>query len=178
MDAAFGCLVDLGFHGTTTVAVCERAGVSRGTMLHHFPTRQHLLLAAMEDVLLRRVEAFRDELGDDAVDDVPSLLRRLWSAIRGPTFFAWLELAVASRTDPALGAELRPLMDRFDRLVRVTATEILQGTSGEAFASWVPVVFSALNGMALDLLQHDADEVDARVTRFLEAVEVVMAGPA
>ena len=45
LDATFNCLVEVGYHGTSTVAVCERAELARGTMLHHFPNKQALVLA-------------------------------------------------------------------------------------------------------------------------------------
>ena len=54
MNATFECLVELGYHGTSTVAVCERAKLARGTMLHHFPTKDSLVLGVLEDVLMRR----------------------------------------------------------------------------------------------------------------------------
>lgn len=38
-DAAIECLIDLGYGGTTTALIAEHAGVSRGAMLHHFPSR-------------------------------------------------------------------------------------------------------------------------------------------
>jgi len=39
----------------------------------------------------------------------------LWSMVSGPTFDAWLELAVAGRTDPELRARVVALGERFVR---------------------------------------------------------------
>jgi len=42
LNATIECLYDLGYHQTSTVLVTERAKVSRGAMLHHFPTKADL----------------------------------------------------------------------------------------------------------------------------------------
>ena len=39
LDAAVACLVEEGYAGASTLAVQARAGVSRGRLLHHFPSR-------------------------------------------------------------------------------------------------------------------------------------------
>ena len=41
------CLIAHGVAGTTTLAVQRRAGVSRGALLHHFPTHAALLAATL-----------------------------------------------------------------------------------------------------------------------------------
>ena len=48
LDATVECLVERGWSGTSTTLVSERAGVSRGAQLHHFPTKNDLVLAAVE----------------------------------------------------------------------------------------------------------------------------------
>src|SRR4030081_2685364 len=56
LDAAVASLIRQGTAATTTVAVQERAGVSRGALLHHFPTHAQLLAATIDE-LVRRNEA-------------------------------------------------------------------------------------------------------------------------
>ena len=48
MDATVDLLVERGFSGTSTTLVSERAGVSRGAQLHHFPTKNDLVVAAVK----------------------------------------------------------------------------------------------------------------------------------
>ena len=47
LDAAIDCFYELGYGNTTTEKVAKRAGVSRGAMLHHFPSRLELIKAAV-----------------------------------------------------------------------------------------------------------------------------------
>ena len=48
LEATVELLVERGFSGTSTTLVSERAGVSRGAQLHHFPTKNDLVVAAVE----------------------------------------------------------------------------------------------------------------------------------
>ena len=57
MEATVECLVELGWAGTTTTIVSERAGVSRGAQLHHFPTKQDLVVSAVAYLMDRRRES-------------------------------------------------------------------------------------------------------------------------
>lgn len=48
LDAAIVCLIDRGYANTTTSEIAERAGLSRGAQLYHFPTKEELLTRAVE----------------------------------------------------------------------------------------------------------------------------------
>jgi AcrR family transcriptional regulator len=47
LEAAVECLLDVGYARTTSTLVGTRAGLARGTQLHHFPTTQALLVSAV-----------------------------------------------------------------------------------------------------------------------------------
>ena len=48
--ATYDCIHDFGYHGTSTTKVIDRAKMSRGAMLHHFPTKIDLIAAAYEAI--------------------------------------------------------------------------------------------------------------------------------
>ena len=48
LDAAINCFINLGYTNVTTAKVASAAGVSRGAMLHHFPSKTELIQAAVE----------------------------------------------------------------------------------------------------------------------------------
>ena len=54
LEATVELLVERGFAGTSTTLVSDRAGVSRGAQLHHFPTKNDLVVAAVEHLTERR----------------------------------------------------------------------------------------------------------------------------
>src|SRR5262245_50796835 len=60
LEAAIRCLETVGYGAVTNIRVAEEAGVSRGAMMHHFPTRQTLIVAAVE-YAYTRLRDFRIE---------------------------------------------------------------------------------------------------------------------
>ena len=61
LDATVECLIEVGWAATTTTLVADRAGVSRGAQLHHYPTKATLVLAAVEHLIQRRGEELEAE---------------------------------------------------------------------------------------------------------------------
>lgn len=55
IEAAYESLLDRGYGATTVGEVQNRAGVARGTLLHHFPTRGSLMAGVVEDIVERRL---------------------------------------------------------------------------------------------------------------------------
>lgn len=117
LEATVDCLIDHGFSGTSTTLVSERAGVSRGAQLHHFPTKNDLVVAAVEH--LTRVRGAELEA---ALARLPrgrsrtrGVLQVLADHFTSPVFTAALELWVAARTDEALMAAVAPLEQRVGR---------------------------------------------------------------
>ncbi|HQE32929.1 MAG TPA: TetR/AcrR family transcriptional regulator [Propionibacteriaceae bacterium] len=67
-----------GHRALTTAEVSERAGVSEATRFYHFPTRDHLLVAAMEAAEADN-EAYMGELmstSQNGMESIPALLAR------------------------------------------------------------------------------------------------------
>src|ERR1700712_4049427 len=104
LDATFECLVEHGFSGTSTTLVSRRAGVSRGAQLHHFPTKNALVLAAVEHLSEVRGLELREAATrlPDGPGRTRAVLEMLAAQFTGPVFAAALELWVAARTDTAL----------------------------------------------------------------------------
>src|SRR3954466_10209016 len=62
LDATIDCLIEVGYSATTTTVIAERAGVSRGAQLHHYPTKAELVAAAVEHLADRLGEELREEI--------------------------------------------------------------------------------------------------------------------
>ena len=117
LEATVECLVERGFSGTSTTLVSERAGVSRGAQLHHFPTKNDLVVAAVQH--LTQVRGAELAAAAERLPTGPrrtrAVLRMLGDHFASPVFTAALELWVAARTDPGLLAEVAPLEQRVGR---------------------------------------------------------------
>ena len=128
LEATVDCLVLHGWSGATTTVIAERAGVSRGAQLHHYPTRAALVLAAVTHLAERRAEEIRTEaatLTGDRDERLDKVLDMLATAFTGPLFVAALEVWVAARTDPELRDALVPLEARVGREMHRLTVEVL-----------------------------------------------------
>jgi AcrR family transcriptional regulator len=132
LDATIDCLVELGWSGTSTTEVVRRAGVSRGAQVHHYPSKEDLVVAAVEHLCTRRMEEYRSAFGGLPVEKrTPGAsIDLLWSMWSGPMLGVWLELAIAARTQPALHERFVDSVRRFDD----AALDLYQATQPEAGA--------------------------------------------
>ncbi|MEV6217473.1 TetR/AcrR family transcriptional regulator [Nocardia sp. NPDC051833] len=108
LEAACDLLVERGYSTLTTVAVQEAAGLSRGALLHHFPTSGDLTRALVADLVARNEQAARAaaaRLGPDT-DPIARALSALHDAMTRPPAQAESELWAAARTDPTLATAL------------------------------------------------------------------------
>ncbi|MCB9657707.1 MAG: TetR/AcrR family transcriptional regulator [Sandaracinaceae bacterium] len=169
LDAALETLLDVGYAKTTTVEIGRRAGVARGTLLHHFPDRESLMVAAVRHVFERRLAEFEqqvDALGllDDphGAPDTDALIELLWRAIDGGTTLAWVELVVATRNDAVLRAELIRLMEEFDERIAERYVRFLPRAAGAEPPR--RLVFALMNGLVLDRMSGRDAHVPAVLT--------------
>src|SRR3954470_4469946 len=127
MDATIECLVEHGFGGTSSTLISDRAGVSRGAQLHHFPTKNDLVVAAVEHLTEKRATELASAA--EALPDGPrhtrAVLQVLADHFASPVFAAALELWVAARTDETLLAAVAPLEQRVGRDTHRLAVDLL-----------------------------------------------------
>jgi AcrR family transcriptional regulator len=140
--------------------------VSRGAQLHHFPTKDELVVKALEYVFALRAEEVRalsSELpAGSPINRLHGLIDLLWPIFKGPTFYAWLELVVASRTDPALREPVLSAGRELAEKIRHGFTQILEWPAGhdEELEALIDLVFGQLEAMAMEreLLPEASDD--------------------
>jgi AcrR family transcriptional regulator len=127
LEATVECLVEHGWSRTSTTLVSTRAGVSRGAQLHHFPSKDDLVLAAVEHLAEARGREIEEAAArlPDGEERTRAVLDLLAAHFTGPIFTAALELWVAARTDPQLLAAVGPLEQRIGREIHRQTVEML-----------------------------------------------------
>lgn len=108
LEATVDCLVSHGYTGTTTPRIAELAGVTRGAQIHHFKSKEDLVVAAIEHLAQQRTQSAIRELGRvrSSPDPIATVLDFLWEAHQGPMFVATMELWIAARTDRVLAEHI------------------------------------------------------------------------
>ena len=123
LDAAVAALIEMGVARTTTLEVQNRAKVSRGALLHHFPTHAELLSATVA----RLVEMNEQAIGREAQaqagggDPLDWAIRTVVGAFAHPSLVAELELWAVARTDEGLRTALR----RTERAARPESDRVM-----------------------------------------------------
>jgi len=164
LDAAIRCFYQFGYNNTTTEKIANEAGVSRGAMLHHFPSRADLIKAAVLHLNDKRLELFKREedtvQGDAAHSRVDEGIDTYWAQLNTPYFVVFHELQIAARTDPELHAVLVPAIEALDRAWAITVREVFPdlAQSPEIIrANWLTLLL--LEGMAANLHTRRLDKV-------------------
>jgi len=154
LDSAIVCLIDRGYANTTTSEVAERAGLSRGAQLYHFPRKEELLTSAVEhlfQLMFSDMKAKVGRLGNEN-DRRAVAIDLLWEIAGGPLATAWIELVVASRTDSYLRGAVSGVNDRMTEFIDRSFKELFpRPATAIADYDLVPqMVVLILEAMALE----------------------------
>ena len=166
LDATIECLAELGYTGATSQVIAERAGVSRGAQLHHFGSKGKLVIQAMEHLFERRLDEFRQSVAavPPGPGQVEAIIDLSWQLVAGPPGYAYLELVMASRTDPELRDALRSLTVRMDRQVDATLKELFEAPAGatDEMRDFVSLAwttsFALMEGLAIERIVRPVDQ--------------------
>lgn len=154
LDAALDCFYELGYAQTTTEKIAKRAGVSRGAMLHHFPSRADLIRAAVKHLHQKRLTLFEEQerkINEGAEHTrIEEGIDAYWQQLHSPLFTVFHELHVAARTDHDLDDILKPALSEFDQSWRSVAESVFPDLAlSEEFTTANMLTMYLLEGMAV-----------------------------
>ncbi|MEM9302350.1 MAG: TetR/AcrR family transcriptional regulator [Pseudomonadota bacterium] len=172
LNAAVRCIVDLGYSNTTTMRIAERAGLSRGATLHHFPSKMDIIRAAVDFLHQKRLKAFERSVKTLPQDEdrIKLAVEAYWAHVTHPLFVAFFELSVAARTDKELADILTPAQKAFDEEWYNTAQKVFPEWQAdrEAFDLALNLCQQLMEGMAIGFLTHAREGRDEPLLAFLE----------
>ncbi|MYS87623.1 TetR family transcriptional regulator [Embleya scabrispora] len=184
LDTAVEVLAEVGWLGGTVTVVAERAGVSRGAVQHHFPTREDLFTAAIDhmtgDLFARiRLDGARIPPGPEHTEAV---VDALVSMFRGTLYRAALNLWVAAAQDDTLRAKVLPLDRRLCAAMYDVAVDLLGAdVSRPGVPAAVEGVLSLARGLGIrELLTDDQARRRAIIRQWATYLDTVLTdrGPA
>ena len=178
LEATVELLVERGFAGTSTTLVSERAGVSRGAQLHHFPTKNALVVAAVEHLTaVRGAELAAAAAALPAGGGTRGVLALLGDHFTSPVFTAALELWVAARTDPALLEAVAPLEQKVGRDTHRLTVELLGvDETAPGARELVQATLDLVRGLGLaNTITDDRRRRDRILDRWAETLDATLA---
>jgi len=179
LDAAVQSLIEQGAARTTTLEVQRKAEVSRGALLHHFPTHAELLSATVTD-LVRRNEQSVFELLDklqSAPDAVERAIRALALMMAQPPFMAELELWTLARTDEGLREALlkveRDARKESERVLRALFAPVADRPGHDAV---IAMTTDFLRGFVLSgVLRRNPVRRQQMISNWVRATQILLA---
>ncbi len=173
LGAAVRCIVELGYSRTTTMKIAERAGLSRGATLHHFPSKIDIIRAAVDYLHEKRLRAFRNSVTSipAGTDRIKAATEAYWEHANHPIFIAFFELSVAARTDKELEKILTPAQTAFDEEWYKTAQDVFPEwqSDKQAFDLALSLVQHVVEGVAVSSLTHPRQPELDRLRDYLES---------
>jgi AcrR family transcriptional regulator len=172
LEAAIDCLANHGYARTTTQLIAETADISRGAMLHHYPTKGALIEAIIAYCVYKRMQMLSE--GVRNISEMQRVqefagLEILWRSFFTREHRAYLELSIAARTDPELRESFIPQARRFSRIWREAGVRIFPewAVDPRRLALASGLVESVLEGLALNQAAWDSPERVAQARAFL-----------
>nr|WP_055475585.1 TetR/AcrR family transcriptional regulator [Gordonia sp. HS-NH1] len=183
LDAAIRVLVDSGYAAASTVAIQNEAGVSRGRLLHHYPSRDALLMAAVGHLARTRIAELpsRVDWPADPIQRIALATDVGWSTFHQPYFVASMELWVAARTNANLRTALLPTEREIGQTVRRAVAGFLgpELTASPRYADLYPLLLTSMRGAATTYLIDRRDPTtDPHLPLWRDLTRVYLLGDA
>ncbi|MDQ3571338.1 MAG: TetR/AcrR family transcriptional regulator [Actinomycetota bacterium] len=166
LEATTACLVEDGYAGLTTRRVAERAGVAQSTLMHHFPTRESLLIEAVTDLALTLADDALDQLDLSALREPKhreAVIDAAWKQFTTPQALAAAQLWVAAWSEPELAKALRDLERRIEEILAATSATLFPDQfSTPEWDALLDAAISLIRGLLMAIPISGRAEVERR----------------
>jgi AcrR family transcriptional regulator len=173
--AGLEALAERGYGEMTFAGVALRAGVSRGALLHYFPSKVELALAIIEDGAVVLLRELRDhvEATRDASDADTRMFDGIFAGFAGNLFQAFLALQVHARNDVRLNQRLTGTADRAVRAYGEIALEVW-GAELARHPDWNSFIWLVNDTVRGITLSTDVDRFDPNNPVWVMARELLV----
>jgi AcrR family transcriptional regulator len=166
VEATASCLVEEGYGALTTRRVAERAAVAQSTVMHHFETREALLIEAVTHLALRLADRALDSIDLDglrAPEHREAVLDEAWREFTSPQALGAAQLWIAAWTEPELAGTLRELEERIGAIIDTTAQALFPDMARDVrLGALIDASVSLIRGLVMALPIWGREVVDAR----------------
>ena len=170
LDAAIALLIERGYSGFRVAEVANLAKVSRGAQLHHFRTKDSMVLAALEELYRRSDRASDRNLARaGAAPALKALAKDSQQFFFGKNFLASIDVLMSAAKDRALARKVKDIPYRHRlRIEETWARHVARNGVPLAVARDVVwLVHAVYRGLVFRTrVRHSAEQVQ-RVERLL-----------
>lgn len=164
LDAAAHLLSSKGYAGFRISEVASLAQVSRGAQTHHFPTKDSLLLAALEEIYVKtRAQSMALIASLKPEDDIVAAMQQDGvNFFLGPHFSMALSLINVGDGNTELSKELRKMSLKNRRLLDLAWTDALvsRGIPRDMAEIVLSSTYCIYRGLAIrELIHSDAEHI-------------------
>jgi AcrR family transcriptional regulator len=179
LKAAANLIRRRGYARFRTAEVANEAGISRGAQLHHFPTKDSLVVATLEYVfeqsqILSRRRAAAVNRPRDLIEAVIEDAREFFFSEH---FMVAIDIVLSTSTDQAVRRQILDISRKARRPVETAWTEALaaSGVPGTIAADIVALTLGVVRGMALRTLwDNDPKWFDQLVALWRRMIKVFL----
>ncbi len=160
LEAAVESLATRGWEASSVAVIAADAGASRGALQHHFPTREDLIIAALDYVFEQQSERMQTVTVPDidGRERVAHVLRTIVDLYVGTLFKAALQVWTAAAADAALRETILPLERKFGSGVHAMTVRLLDVDDSDPHVrALIQATLDMARGLALaDVLTDDS----------------------
>jgi AcrR family transcriptional regulator len=189
IDSAITLLSQRGFAHATTAAIAQHAGVTTGALHHHFPAKEDLFLAVLDELAEQAVKLFRSLSDEARTRSTPSaanaqaieagrahgIISSLWSLYGSKRYWAVWEINIGFRPNDAL---YQILLDHRVRTREQMQRAIAENTAlhedtRRALTVLLPFLLASMRGVFLDTFftDHDAAFFDQQLAWLIQVFD-------
>lgn len=160
LEAAMRLFAQVGYHAASNGVVADAAGLTRGAMLYHFPTREDLVEGAVAHIQAARLALFDAAAlaQPPGVDSADYAIAAYWRLLGEIPFIAFAELETVARTDAAVRERILPAQEAFDKAQVGAFLALAQAGDGARFQTSRDLARFLLEGLARAKLARDGDQ--------------------
>ena len=176
-SAIIGCAIEalseLGYNGTTLNHVAERAGLSKGAMLHQFHSKDELMVEVAKHCVHQHTEMQSKMIThiEPKTDPLLMWFNNSRDIVESASYVALLEIMLAMRSEKNLAAEIQPLLKTMFAQLDL-ATQVLAANLGvnadDELKALVQVHINAFRGIAMEqMIKRDKTLLDTQMNALL-----------
>ncbi|QIM21163.1 TetR family transcriptional regulator [Phycicoccus sp. HDW14] len=175
VQGAVQALGEVGFAGASARAIAARAGCTQALVFYHYGSVTDLLLAALDDVSARRLEAYSEALEQaQGLGDLIASARRIFSEDLDAGYVAVLvEMVTGAQSTPGLGEQVAARLAPWRELAEAAVRTAVAGSPVALLVPTREVSHAVVAGLlGLELLAGLDGDREAALALFDRAAQV------